>query len=150
MPPVTALRSPPDSRITGADSPVIADSSTTAMPSTTSPSPGMTCPAVTTQRFPDRSWVDGISCVLPSGLSSQALVSWRLRRNVSACALPRPSATASAKLANRTVAHSHSVTSPTNTSGRAKNSIEVTTLPISTTNMTGMCTIVRGSSLTNA
>ena len=33
VPPVTALRSPPDSRITGADSPVIADSSTDAMPS---------------------------------------------------------------------------------------------------------------------
>ncbi len=33
MPPVTALRSPPDSRITGADSPVIADSSTEATPS---------------------------------------------------------------------------------------------------------------------
>ena len=33
VPPVTALRSPPDSRITGADSPVIADSSTEAMPS---------------------------------------------------------------------------------------------------------------------
>ena len=33
MPPVTALRSPPASRITGADSPVIADSSTEAMPS---------------------------------------------------------------------------------------------------------------------
>ncbi len=42
VPPVTALRSPPDSRITGADSPVIADSSTEAMPSMTSPSPGMT------------------------------------------------------------------------------------------------------------
>ena len=28
VPPVTALRSPPDSRTTGADSPVIADSST--------------------------------------------------------------------------------------------------------------------------
>jgi hypothetical protein len=42
VPPVTAERSPPDSRITGADSPVIADSSTTAMPSMTSPSPGMT------------------------------------------------------------------------------------------------------------
>jgi len=48
VPPVTALRSPPDSRITGADSPVIADSSTLAMPSTMSPSPGMTSPAVTT------------------------------------------------------------------------------------------------------
>ena len=33
VPPVTAERSPPDSRITGADSPVIADSSTLAMPS---------------------------------------------------------------------------------------------------------------------
>ena len=33
VPPVTALRSPPDSRMTGADSPVIADSSTEAMPS---------------------------------------------------------------------------------------------------------------------
>ena len=32
VPPVTALRSPPDSRITGADSPVTADSSTEAMP----------------------------------------------------------------------------------------------------------------------
>ena len=41
VPPVTAERSPPDSRITGADSPVIADSSTLAMPSITSPSPGM-------------------------------------------------------------------------------------------------------------
>ena len=42
VPPVTALRSPPASRITGADSPVIADSSTEAMPSITVPSPGMT------------------------------------------------------------------------------------------------------------
>jgi hypothetical protein len=41
LPPVTADRSPPDSRITGADSPVMADSSTDATPSTTSPSPGM-------------------------------------------------------------------------------------------------------------
>jgi hypothetical protein len=38
VPPVTAERSPPDSRITGADSPVMADSSTEAMPSTISPS----------------------------------------------------------------------------------------------------------------
>src|SRR5713101_6099766 len=38
VPPVTALRSPPDSRITGALSPVTALSSTEAMPSMTSPS----------------------------------------------------------------------------------------------------------------
>ena len=40
VPPVTALRSPPLSRMTGADSPVMADSSTLAMPSITSPSAG--------------------------------------------------------------------------------------------------------------
>ena len=45
MPPVTAERSPPDSRMTGADSPVMADSSTEAMPSMISPSEGMRSPA---------------------------------------------------------------------------------------------------------
>ncbi len=41
VPPVTAERSPPDSRMTGADSPVMADSSTEATPSMISPSEGM-------------------------------------------------------------------------------------------------------------
>ena len=59
VPPVTADRSPPDSRITGADSPVIADSSTDATPSTTSPSPGMISPASTTTWSPSVSWVPG-------------------------------------------------------------------------------------------
>ncbi len=45
VPPVTVLRSPPLSRITGALSPVIALSSTLATPSTTSPSPGTRSPA---------------------------------------------------------------------------------------------------------
>ncbi len=45
VPPVTAERSPPASRMTGADSPVIADSSTDATPSTISPSLGMNSPA---------------------------------------------------------------------------------------------------------
>ena len=44
VPPVTAERSPPASRITGADSPVIADSSTEAIPSITVPSPGIALP----------------------------------------------------------------------------------------------------------
>ncbi len=66
VPPVTALRSPPDSRITGADSPVMADSSIEAMPSTTSPSPGMISPGVTTQMSPSCSSVDGTS-TRPSG-----------------------------------------------------------------------------------
>jgi hypothetical protein len=66
--PVTAERSPPDSRITGADSPVIADSSTNAMPSMTSPSPGISCPAVTTQRSPTLSLTEGTSRVEAVGL----------------------------------------------------------------------------------
>ncbi len=47
VPPVTALRSPPDSRITGALSPVMALSSTEAIPSITSPSAGMISPVST-------------------------------------------------------------------------------------------------------
>ncbi len=47
VPPVTAERSPPASRMTGADSPVIADSLTDATPSRISPSPGMSSPALT-------------------------------------------------------------------------------------------------------
>jgi len=52
---VTELKSPPDSRITGADSPVIADSSTEATPSITSPSAGMKSPASTRNASPLRS-----------------------------------------------------------------------------------------------
>jgi len=52
VPPVTAERSPPDSRTTGADSPVIADSSTVAMPATMSPSPGISSPADTMTTSP--------------------------------------------------------------------------------------------------
>ena len=47
VPPVTALRSPPDSRMTGALSPVIALSLTDAIPSITSPSTGIVSPAFT-------------------------------------------------------------------------------------------------------
>ena len=46
VPPVTEVKSPPDSRITGADSPVMALSSTEAAPSMTSPSAGMTSPGL--------------------------------------------------------------------------------------------------------
>ena len=61
VPPVTAERSPPDSRMTGADSPVMADSSTEATPSTTSPSPGMTSPADTSTKSPTVRAVPGTS-----------------------------------------------------------------------------------------
>ena len=104
VPPVTAERSPPLSRMTGADSPVIADSSTEAMPSTTSPSPGMSCPASTTTRSPLRSADGGTRS--PSRPSTQPARAWSPCASCaasSACALPRPSATASAKLAKSTV-----------------------------------------------
>ena len=115
VPPVTELRSPPDSRMTGADSPVIADSSTDAMPSTMSPSPGMISPATTSQRSPTFNSLDGTSRVVPSACNTRATVSDRVLRSVSACALPRPSATASARLANSTVNQSHAATRPTKT-----------------------------------
>ena len=59
VPPVTAERSPPDSRMTGADSPVIAASLTEAMPSITSPSEGMVSPASTNTRSPTFRFVPG-------------------------------------------------------------------------------------------
>ena len=55
VPPVTAERSPPDSRMTGADSPVMALSSTDATPSMMSPSAGITSPATTRTMSPLRS-----------------------------------------------------------------------------------------------
>ena len=71
VPPVTALRSPPDSRMTGADSPVIADSSTEAMPQTMSPSPGMSSPATITTTSPSvRSADETCEVVAPSAEGS--------------------------------------------------------------------------------
>ncbi len=161
VPPVTAERSPPLSRITGADSPVIADSSTDAMPSMISPSPGMSSPASITTRSPLRNEDDGTLSSLPLSwplARRRAMVSLRIRRSVSACALPRPSATASAKFANTTVNQSQIDTAPVNQSGaladarwnRSRTKISVVSrLPISTTNMTGFFATCWGTSLRN-
>ena len=61
VPPVTAERSPPVSRMTGADSPVIAASLTEATPSITSPSDGIRSPASTSTRSPTLRLVPGTS-----------------------------------------------------------------------------------------
>ena len=45
------------------------------------------------------------------------MVSFLAARSVAACALPRPSATASAALAKSTVAHSHTATDQANRLG---------------------------------
>src|SRR5215813_1121630 len=91
---------------------------------------------------------------LPS-TSLRASVSLRILRSVSACALPRPSATASAKFANTTVNQSQTATPSVNQGGiapfgcvmtsRMKTSV-VSTLPISTTNMTGFFQTCCGAS----
>ena len=147
VPPVTAERSPPDSRMTGADSPVIADSSTLAMPSTTSPSPGITSPAETTTTSPACSAELGISSRSPSGMRRRAIVSERVRRSAAACALPRPSAIASARFANSTVNHSQTAIRPAKTPGSRTKSTVTRALPTSTTNITGFRAMRRGSSL---
>ena len=111
VPPVTALRSPPLSRMTGALSPVMALSSTEATPSITSPSPGMMSPASTSTTSPLRRSAEATRTDTASrfgAASFLARMSRRALRSVSACALPRPSAIASAKLANSTVNHSQS------------------------------------------
>jgi uncharacterized protein (DUF427 family) len=140
--------------MTGADSPVIADSSTEATPSMTSPSPGMTSPAVTMTTSPLRSSSDGTICgVAPWWGSCSFLAHTVLRRprRAAAWALPRPSATASAKLAKSTVNHSHSVIARMKPAGASPsppsawtNRPVVNTLPSQTTNITGFLIWWRG------
>ena len=147
VPPVTAERSPPDSRMTGADSPVMADSSTEAMPSTISPSEGMRSLASQTTMSPLASSAAGTSVSVPSAFRRRASVSERILRSVSACALPRPSAMASAKLAKMTVRKSQMVMDQVNFPGWAMASMRVMTEPTSTTNMTGLRNCTLGSNL---
>ena len=109
--PVTPLRSVPDSRITGADSPVMAASLTEAMPATTSPSAGIISPLRTSTRSPLSRLVAGTHSPLSScGLVTRRALSWLMPAfRLSARALPRPSARVSAKLANQRVSQSQAV-----------------------------------------
>ena len=70
-------------------------------------------------------------------VSRRATVSRLVRRSVSACALPRPSATASARLANTTVSQSQTTIVQLKTDEWAMAVPVVSTAPTSTTNMTG-------------
>ncbi len=141
VPPVTDDRSPPAARTTGADSPVIALSSTDATPSITSPSPGIDLPASTSTTSPLRSWLDGTvvpgeSRLMPLNLI--AGVSFFAPRKLAACALPRPSASASAKLANNTVNHSHTAIAAVKPSRSLIATTVVSSAPIHVTNITGL------------
>ena len=92
------------------------------------------------------------------------MVEVREARSDAACALPRPSATASARLAKSTVSHSQRATAavkPTGVpafsvpaaggrKGSAMASAVVSIAPMSTMNITGERHICRGSSFLNA
>ena len=84
----------------------------------------------------------------PVAVLTRATVSERVLRRVSAWALPRPSAMASAKLAKSTVNHSQAPTRAAKPSVSRTARTVVRTLPTSTTNMTGLRAMSRGSSLT--
>ena len=117
VPPVTEQKSPPDSRSTGADSPVMALSSTDATPSMTSPSAGMTSrvsTSTTSSRRSEEAWTRVWPSSARRPLSFFACTSLRVERSAAAWALPRPSATASAKFANSTVSHNHAEIISTN------------------------------------
>ena len=125
------------------------------MPSMISPSPGMISPATTSHTSPTRRSADGTSISDPSR-RTRAIVSARVRRRASACALPLPSATASAKLAKTTVIRSHATVAPANTLVEAlelekslsqKNSAR--TDVTSTVNITGFLAMCRGLSFMN-
>ncbi len=126
VPPVTELRSPPASRITGALSPVIAASFTEATPWTTSPSAGMKSLASTSTSSPFRrreaettscSVSRPPMCARSACRSRLASRSRRAFRREAACAFPRPSAIASAKFAKSTVNQSHTDTQKMNHAG---------------------------------
>ncbi len=164
VPPVTAERSPPDSRITGALSPVMAASLTEATPSITSPSDGMMSPASTSTMSPtfspapgriSKAW-RGPPSAAPAPVSTLACVSVRVLRRLSAWALPRPSAVASAKLAKSSVNHSHRTIwnekprwAPPVAASRISSTV-VSAATTSRTNITGFLICRRGSSFRNA
>ena len=113
----------------------------------------MTSPAATTTTSPRRSRPLG-TCVTWPSTTRLAIVSVRVRRRAAACALPRPSAIAVAKLAKSTVNQSHAETAPTKKIGPpftrpSMKATVVITLPTSTTNMTGLWATSRGSSFRN-
>ncbi len=103
VPPVTEEKSPPASRITGALSPVIADSSTLAVPSIISPSLGISSPALTKTISPIFNSLELSISSLPSLFMRLALESFLLCLKVAAWALPLPSAILSAKFAKSKV-----------------------------------------------
>ena len=106
--------------MTGADSPVIALSSTVATPSMTSPSSGIVSPASTRTTAPFFNSSASCGCQAEpcfGAFSTLATILLRIPRRLAVCALLRPSARASAKLANSTVNQSQTATARMNPAG---------------------------------
>ena len=135
-------------------------SSTDAPPSSTVPSHGIRSPASTSTKSPlRRVSAETISKPLSrcAACRRRARLVFFIPFRLSACALLRPSASASAKLANSTVNHSHRATvrgnpplpliKPLNIP--AASSV-VSRLPHQTINITGFCHCTTGESLRNA
>ena len=154
VPAVTADRSPPASRITGALSPVIAASLTEATPDTTSPSDGIRSFVSTSTISPTLSSLAGtLSKARPSPFSRLAVSSAFVARRLAAWALPRPSASASANVPNSTVSHSQTASCALKAMLRSScpmmSSIVINAATTAVTNMTGLRTSSRGSSFRN-
>ena len=159
VPPVTELKSPPEARITGALSPVMALSSTEATPSITSPSPGMKSPVSTSTTSSLRKVEPAASAYFSPYCGRTSFLAWTSRlalRIAAAWARLRPSAIASAKLANSTVNHSHKVIARMKPAGASPfpvrawmNSSVVNMLPTHTTNITGFFICCCGLSFLN-
>ena len=140
---------------TGADSPVMADSFTKATPSRTSPSAGMSSLRSTRTTSPLRKADARTASVPPEGFTRVAVSSSLVRLSDAAFALPRHSASASAKFANQTVSSRMTMTTPLYVAdaslgpNKAGSIVRpaVTRAPSHTTNMTGFRTWVRGSNL---
>ena len=99
---------------------MIADSSTVAMPSITSPSQGTSSPACTSTTSPLRSSPAGCFQVVAPKRGSRRRVaheSFFMPRRLAACALLRPSASASARFANSTVIQSQQAIAPMKLAG---------------------------------
>ena len=155
VPPVTELLSPPASRMTGADSPVMALSSIEASPSIISPSAGIVSPASQTKTSPFFSF-ELLTVWSSAPATNFAGVSSRVLRRLSACAFPRASAIASAKLAKSNVRNKITNTNrlyPNEPYCSVPIERRVTTsimrVTISTVNIIGFITIVRGFNFTN-
>ena len=154
VPPITPERSVPASRSTGADSPVTAASLMLAMPLMISPSAGIISPAATLTRSSLRRSEAGMrSSTTPC--MRRAVSSARAARRLAAWPRPRASAMASAKLANSTVANRIAATARLKPNDGADGppaiaSQRVTTVPISTTNITGLRAATIGCSLAKA